>query len=75
MNYLLKDWLWQILYYTEYKMRTQELIFASFPNLFYILPDGYVNAACNRWGYYGRMTTEWTAKAIDVTSLVSSTDT
>ena len=27
MNYL-KDWLWQILYEKEYKMYTQELIFA-----------------------------------------------
>jgi len=40
----------------------------TFPNLFYTLPDGYVNAAFNRWGYYGRMTTKWTAKAIDVTN-------
>jgi hypothetical protein len=44
----------------------------TFPNLFYILPDGYVNDGFSRWGYYGRMTTKWTAKAIDVRSLVSS---
>jgi hypothetical protein len=47
----------------------------TFPNLFHILSYGCVNDAFNRWGYYGTMTTKLTAKAIDVRSLVSCTDT